>query len=86
MFARNDQQQRELKGTNDRNELGISMMPQPPRSQQAQGSQSSQPMVHDHELETNAPFDLEPDLQSKGFRGGVPLNTETSAVNPRADV
>jgi len=41
-------------------------------------------MVHDHELEINAPTDLEPELQSKGFAGGVPINTETSAVNPRA--
>jgi hypothetical protein len=43
-------------------------------------------MVHDHELEINAPIDLEPDLQSKGFAGGVPINTETSAVKLRADV
>jgi hypothetical protein len=25
-------------------------------------------------------------LQSKGFAGGVPLNTETAAVNPRVGI
>jgi hypothetical protein len=25
-------------------------------------------------------------LQSKGFGGGVPLNTETTAVNPRVGI
>ena len=62
------------------------MMRRQRKSKCAQGSQRSQPMVRDHELEINAPIDLEPDLQSKGFAGGVPINTETSAVNPRADV
>ena len=30
--------------------------------------------------------DVYPLLQSKGFARGVPLNTETAAVNPRAGV
>jgi hypothetical protein len=37
--------------------------------------------VHTERL--RAPRRLETLLQFKGFGGGVPLNTETAAVNPR---
>ena len=33
-----------------------------------------------------APGRFETNLHLKGFGGGVPLNTETAAVNPRAGI
>jgi hypothetical protein len=39
-----------------------------------------------HEMPIIAPEPGNRILQFKGFLGGVPLNTETAAVNPRAGI
>jgi hypothetical protein len=39
-----------------------------------------------HAERLRAPRRLETNLHIKGFGGGVPLNTETAAVKPRAGI
>jgi len=41
------------------------------------------PMGFAHESRKRAPGQFDQLLQFKGFGGGVPLNTETTAVKPR---
>ena len=48
-----------------------------------QESRGSQPVGSAHRSQKRAPEWSEEILQSKGFVGGVPLNTETAAVKPR---
>ena len=52
----------------------------------AQGSRGSQPLGSAHRGRIRAPKWFETLLQFKGFGGGVPLNTETAAVNPRVGI
>ena len=52
----------------------------------AQKNQNSSPVGSAHGSLQSAPEQFETLLQSKGFGGGVPLNTETAAVNPRVGV
>ena len=52
----------------------------------AQECRGIQPVGSAHRERTRAPIWLETNLHFKGFGGGVPLNTETAAVNPRAGI
>jgi hypothetical protein len=52
----------------------------------AQGSRGSQPVECVQRPPEGAPEWFYPILQIKGFGGGVPLNTETAAVKPRAGI
>ena len=52
----------------------------------AHESLGSQPVDSAHRGLICAPGWFETLLQSKGFGGGVPLNTETAAVKPRVGV
>jgi hypothetical protein len=52
----------------------------------AQESQCSQPVECIHRPPEIAPKWFYPNLQFKGFGGGVPLNTETTAVKPRVGI
>ena len=49
----------------------------------AQESQSSQPVECIYNSRESAPKEFSSNLQFKGFGGGVPINTETTAVKPR---
>jgi hypothetical protein len=51
-----------------------------------QESRGSQPVGSVHRLPKSAPTWFYPNLQFKGFAGGVPINTETAAVKPRVGV
>ena len=53
---------------------------------QAQESRGFPPVGSAHRERRRAPNWFETLLQFKGFGGGVPLNTETAAVNPRAGI
>ena len=52
----------------------------------AQESRGSQPVEYIHRPPKIAPKWFYPNLQFKGFGGGVPLNTETAAVKPRVGI
>ena len=52
----------------------------------ARESRGSPPVGHAHRSEKFAPDVLSQILPSKGFVGGVPLNTETTAVKPRVGI
>jgi hypothetical protein len=52
----------------------------------AQESRGSQPVECVHRPPESAPIWFDPNLQFKGFGGGVPLNTETAAVKPRVGI
>ena len=52
----------------------------------AQEGRGSQPVECVHRLPKSAPKWFDPNLQFKGFGGGVPLNTETAAVKPRVGI
>jgi hypothetical protein len=52
----------------------------------AQESQNSQQMGSIYRPPSAAPKRFYLNLQFKGFAGGVPINTETSAVNPRVGI
>ena len=51
-----------------------------------QESRGSQPVECVHRPPECAPKWFDPNLQFKGFVGGVPLNTETAAVKPRVGI
>jgi len=51
-----------------------------------QESRGFLPVGSAHRSLMSAPRWFETLLQFKGFGGGVPLNTETAAVNPRAGI
>ena len=53
---------------------------------QAQESRGFPPVDSVHRWRNRAPRRFETLLHFKGFGGGVPLNTETAAVNPRAGI
>ena len=55
-------------------------------TEDARESRGSPPVGSAHRLQRSAPDVLSQILQSKGFRGGVPLNTETAAVKPRVGI
>jgi hypothetical protein len=52
----------------------------------ARESRGSPPVGSAHKSSTGAPEGQHPILHSKGFAGGVPLNTETTAVKPRVGI
>jgi len=52
----------------------------------ARKSDHAQPMGSAHRSPKRPPGRLYQILQLKGFAGGVPLNTETAAVKPRAGI
>ena len=52
----------------------------------AQESRGSQPVECVRRSPESAPKWFDPNLQFKGFGGGVPLNTETAAVKPRVGI
>jgi hypothetical protein len=64
----------------------ILMMLGSDRLKMAQESRGSQPVESVHRLPNSAPPWFEPNLQIKGFGGGVPPNTETAAVKPRVGI
>ena len=49
-------------------------------------NENSSPVDSVHGLRKRAPEQFKTLLQSKGFGGGVPANTETAAVNPRVGI
>ena len=53
---------------------------------QAQECRGIPPVGSAHRWRKRAPRRFETLLHFKGFGGGVPLNTETAAVNPRAGI
>ena len=53
---------------------------------QAQERTDVPPVWCAHAERLRAPRRFEQLLQFKGFGGGVPLNTETAAVNPRVGI
>jgi hypothetical protein len=53
---------------------------------QAQERDGVPPVGSAHRQRKRAPRWFEQLLHFKGFGGGVPLNTETAAVNPRAGI
>ena len=61
------------------------MMSVVPKLKVAQESRGSQPVGSAHRGRKRA-LRRTTILQFKGFGGGVPLNTETAAVNPRAGI
>jgi len=62
------------------------MMSDRTKLKQAQRMNKSSPVGSAHRLLISAPRWFEALLQFKGFGGGVPINTETAAVNPRVDI
>jgi len=52
----------------------------------ARKSDQAQPMGCAHWSPKRAPKRSDQTLQSKGFGGGVPQNTETAAVKPRVGI
>jgi hypothetical protein len=53
---------------------------------QAQESRGFPPVGSAHRQRRRVPKRFATFLHFKGFGGGVPLNTETAAVNPRAGI
>jgi hypothetical protein len=53
---------------------------------EARESRGSPPVGYAHRSRKSAPDVSSQILQSKGFGGGVPLNTETAAVKPRVGI
>jgi hypothetical protein len=62
------------------------MMSTDTKLRQARESRGSPPMGCPHRLQKCTPDVLRQNLHSKGFGGGVPLNTETAAVKPRVGI
>jgi hypothetical protein len=51
-----------------------------------QKNENSSPVGYARRSLKSAPNQVKALLQFKGFGGGVPLNTETAAVNPRVGI
>ena len=62
------------------------MMPLNTKLSLARAMYKSRPMRCAYEPPKCAPNSNTQILQSKGFGGGVPINTETAAVNPRVGI
>jgi len=62
------------------------MMSDRTKLRMAQRMQDSSPVGCTHGLLNSAPRWSKTLLHIKGFGGGVPLNTETAAVNPRVGI
>ena len=62
------------------------MMSDLARSIEAQECQGISKVGSTHRLRKCAPDSFETLLHIKGFAGGVPLNTETAAMNPRVGI
>jgi hypothetical protein len=62
------------------------MMSTDTKLKRARENRGSPPVEWLQRSPTSAPNVSSQILQSKGFGGGVPLNTETAAVNPRVGV
>lgn len=62
------------------------MMSVAAKLEMAHENRGSQPVGSAHRWRRRAPRQFETLLQIKGFGGGVPQNTETAAVNPRAGI
>ena len=62
------------------------MMSDSTKLKMAQRMQNSSPVGSAHRSLISAPTWFYPNLQFKGFAGGVPINTETAAVKPRVGV
>ena len=64
----------------------VLMMSSSTKLKMAQESFGSQPVESAHRSLNSAPKWFEHNLHFKGFAGGVPLNTETTAVKPRVGI
>jgi hypothetical protein len=62
------------------------MMSADTKSRSAQESSNFPQVGSAHRSSRRAPECRHQNLHIKGFGGGVPLNTETAAVNPRAGI
>ena len=62
------------------------MMSDRTKFKMAQRMQHSSPVGSAHGLLISAPRWFEQTLHFKGFAGGVPINTETTAVKPRVGI
>ncbi len=62
------------------------MMSTDTKLKQAKESRGSPPVGYVQRSHRSAPIVLSQNLHSKGFGGGVPLNTETAAVKPRVGI
>ncbi len=62
------------------------MMSDSAKRVRAQESRAFPPVGSAHRSLISAPRRLEMLLHIKGFAGGVPINTETAAVKPRAGI
>ena len=59
------------------------MMPDSDKLSKARESRGSPPVGSAHRSKKCAPSEFTQNLHSKGFAGGVPINTETAAMKPR---
>ena len=62
------------------------MMSDSTKLKKAQRMQNSSSVGSAHRLLMGAPRLFYPNLHIKGFAGGVPINTETTAVKPRVGI
>jgi hypothetical protein len=62
------------------------MMPVNTKPGSVQARDKSSPMRCAYEPPKSAPNSITQILHSKGFGGGVPINTETAAVKPRVGI
>ena len=62
------------------------MMSDSTKLKMAQGMQNSSPVGSARRSLVSAPGWFEQNLHFKGFAGGVPINTETTAVKPRVGI
>ena len=62
------------------------MMSTDTKLKRAQESRGSPPMGYARRSQRSARVVFSQDSHSKGFAGGVPLNTETAAVKPRVGI
>jgi len=62
------------------------MMSSSDKLKKAQERPSSQPVDSIQKSPPTVPKRFYPNLQFKGFVGGVPINTETAAVKPRVGI
>lgn len=62
------------------------MMSTDTKLKKALESRGSPPVGSAQRLQKRAPVVFSQNLHSKGFAGGVPINTETAAVKPRVGI